>query len=128
MNICFNPFKLPFPKAMAKKIQEMLTESVLTLTGAGVAAVNLGCYASYITTVDASGSDSVSLPNGEVPGQRKLVIAADLSAGATVAFVCTNIDALTATLAADGDAILFEWNGAKWAILYLIGTAAKTTE
>jgi hypothetical protein len=103
-------------------------------TGAGTTTLGLSDYGTHIKTSGAGTAQTVALPSGEYPGQRKLVILKEKGvAGDSITFTMSNIEenleagsvgggATALTMNTAGQYALFEWTGAKWNYLYGNGT------
>lgn len=105
-------------------------------TGASPVALTAGVYKHNITSGGTAGNETVTLPDGQFHGQRMLInfsvetnasdaILVDLTKLAAQSIVGdaaedTTITAMT--LAAAAQAVLLEWTGLKWNILYTNGT------
>jgi hypothetical protein len=103
-------------------------------TGASPVTLGLSDYGTHIKTSGAGTAQTVALPSGEYPGQRKLVILKEKGvAGDSITFTMTNIEenletgsvgggATALTMNTAGQYALFEWTGAKWNLIYTNGT------
>ncbi len=103
------------------------------VSGASPVAMTLAAYHTVITTGDTDGNESVTIPDGVIAGQRKLVSLGTRTGTDVVVIAVTNIDqglhsgetpaTITAlNLDAEGEYALLEWSGAKWNVLYSNGT------
>lgn len=103
------------------------------VSGSETVALSLFAYHTAITTGGTDGNENVTIPNGVIAGQRKLVSLGTRTGTDTVVIAVTNIDrglhagetpaTITAlNLDAAGEYALLEWSGLKWNILYSNGT------
>ena len=99
-------------------------DSVVT-NGEAATTLTLDAYETKITTGGSGGAEDVALPDGEYPGQRKLVTLAKISEGGDKIDVkLDNVVATSVSLDEEGEFVLFEWSGEEWFVLY--GTADIT--
>lgn len=124
-----------FGLTWGRKKYARLTPGVdLVTSGAAPITLGLSNYKTNVVTGGTAADESVVLPAGEYPGQRKLVVmVTSTNASDKVAFNVTNIrrgQILTNTPAAiatfklgtAGMLSLFEWTGSFWNIVYTDGT------
>jgi hypothetical protein len=103
-------------------------------TGVAPTAMTLTEYRTNLVSSGSAGTETVTMPSGEYPGQRKLLwFLTRTHASDKIGIAVTNVEeglivgmtpggATAFTLDAAGDYALLEWTGAKWTILYHNGT------
>lgn len=88
-------------------------------TGASPVALDPAVAVSNLTSDGATGAgQSITLADGTVLGQRKLIVAADIDTGNSDTIVLNaNIVDTSITFDADGEEVLLEFDGADWAVV-----------
>lgn len=109
----------------------IINESEAVTTGATSKAADTTVYQTVLTTGATAGAEALTIANGTIPGQRKLLTLETLGGvGDSVAVAFANVvnaagtQATGVVLDAAGEYLLLEWTGAKWKVIY--GTATVT--
>lgn len=111
-----------FKKTLKTMYNKLPTDHVEFMTTTGSSqAVDLGFYQTVFTTT--TNSDDVSVPDGTIVGERKLLTLGTLDTGGDVITVSpTNIDTTSLVLDAADEYALLEWGvtagAAEWTIVY----------
>ena len=131
MNIPFSyPISdFPFRHAFGKISNTVYYDEITT--AADSQAVATTSYETKITTGGTAGTENISIADGTIVGERKLItLAVRTDASDVVALAHANVvnasgtAATGVTLDAAGEFILLEWNGSKWQAVYTPATIA----
>lgn len=120
--------KMPFQRSVERA--GLMVENITT-NDTDTLPVDVEVYETKIQTAGSESAEMISIPDGTVVGQRKLItVTAIGAAGTAVGVAFTNIVNASAvqltgcSMDADDEFLLLEWNGSKWQVVYSAATLA----